>query len=124
MVRKVYDEPHDNDLEYVTGAKYYRWFEMTFFTRWDSPNMSQVLCVDTPPNFAVELKGLLERRAQPVNLWDPFAMHVNLVDQIILYVDVSLWRVRDPIRSLEKVSRYLRPAALQLGVYSYPRYRV
>lgn len=106
MVKEVDGNPHDGDPEYVTG-KDYRWFEMSFFTRWDSPGTSQVLCIDTPPDFPAELQKLLDKRAEPVNLRDPFAMHVNLIDQIIVHANTSVWRVRDPVRLLEKVSYYL-----------------
>jgi hypothetical protein len=124
MVKKVEHEPYDNDPEYVTGKKEYKWFEMSFFTRWDSPSTSQVLCVDTPPNFPEELKKLLEKRPQPIDLRDPFAMHVNLVDQIIVYADVSVWRVRDPVRCLEKVSGPPRSTSLQPSTHSHTRRRI
>jgi hypothetical protein len=104
MVRKVDDDPHDDGPEYVTGKKDYKWFEMSFFTRWDSSGTSQVLCVDTPPDFPHELKKLLEKRTQALDFRDPFAMHANLIDQIAVHADISVWRVRDPVRQLEKVS--------------------
>ncbi len=104
MIKKVVDDPHERGPEYVTGKKDYKWFEMSFFTRWDSPTTSQALCVDTPPDFPAELKKLLDNRLQSVDFRDPFAMHANLVDQIVVYTDISVWRVRDPVRQLEKVS--------------------
>jgi hypothetical protein len=101
MVRKE-EDAHDDGQEYVTGKKDYKWFEMSFFTRWD-PTSSQVLCVDTPPDFPLELQKLLAKRTEPLDCRDPFAMHACLVDQMIVYADVSVWRVRDPVRRLEKV---------------------
>ena len=112
MIKKVDDDPHEPGPEYVVGKKDYKWFEMSFFTRWDSPNMSQVLCVDTPPDFPIELKKLLDNRPQLVDFRDPFAMHANLVDQIVVYTDISVWRVRDPVRQLEKVSSDSSPIPL------------
>jgi hypothetical protein len=44
------------------------------------------------------------RSISPVNFQDPFAMHTDLLDQMILYYDVAVWRVRDPVREAEKVS--------------------
>lgn len=123
MVKKV-NGPTDDDPEYVTGLKDYKWFEMTFFTRWGFSNISQVLCIDTPPNFPEELKKLLNKRAQPVNFRDPFAMHAHLVDQIIVLADISVWRVRDPVRELERVSRYSHSTPLQPGIHSHSQRRV
>jgi len=102
MVKKVDEGAHDDRREYVKGSKGYSWFEMTFFTRWDYPNSSQVLCVDVPPDFASELQTLLNTRAEPVDFRDPYAMHTSLIDNIIVHADVSVWRVRDPVRLLEK----------------------
>ncbi|GAB1310594.1 hypothetical protein MFIFM68171_00804 [Madurella fahalii] len=102
MVQKVTYDPHEDGLEYTTGKKDYKWFEMTVFTRWDSPGSCQVLCVDTPPDFPMELQKLLHKQPKPVNFQDPFGMHTSLVDQMIVYSDISVWRVRDPVRQLEK----------------------
>lgn len=101
-------EPHDSNPEYAPGKKGYRWYEMSFFSRWDDSGTSQVLCVDTPFDFPDELQKLLEKQDQPLNFLDPFAMHISVVDQIIVYADVSVWRVRDPVRLLEKVRRAQR----------------
>jgi hypothetical protein len=37
---------------------------------------------------------------------NPLVMHVPLIDQIILLYNVSVWRVRNPIRNIEKVSTF------------------
>ncbi|KAK4245657.1 hypothetical protein C7999DRAFT_42807 [Corynascus novoguineensis] len=101
MVKKVEQDPHEQGPEYA-DEKGYKWFEMTFFTRWDHPNSSQVLCVHVPSDFQFELKRHLEKRTEPLDFRDPYAMHVNLVDLVIFYTDVAVWRVRDPVRVLEK----------------------
>jgi hypothetical protein len=103
MVQKVKTDPHDDIMEYAPGKKGYKWYEMSFFSRWDDSGTCQILCVDTPSDFREQLQKLLEKQDQPLNFSDPFAMHVSLVDQIIVYVDISVWRVRDPVRQLEKV---------------------
>ncbi|KAG7424838.1 hypothetical protein Forpi1262_v014098 [Fusarium oxysporum f. sp. raphani] len=106
MIRKVDHEPDDTEPEYVphTNVKGYEWFEMGIFTRWDSPSKCQVLCIDTPFDLPNQLKASLERRPSGLNFGDPFAMHVDLIDLIIKYYDLSVWRVRDPVRKLEEVS--------------------
>ena len=103
MVRKT-DDSHDGGPEYATGKKDYKWFEMSYFTRWDNKDICQVLCVDTPSDFPAELRKLLQKQTRPLDFRDPFAMHSALVDQMIVYYDVSVWRVRDPVRDIEKVS--------------------
>ncbi|KAK0734776.1 hypothetical protein B0T26DRAFT_689624 [Lasiosphaeria miniovina] len=112
MVRKVAD-PHEENPEYVddppengaapvAGTKGYRWYEMSFFTRWEYPNKCQVLCVDTPWDLPGELHKALDTRDTPLEFRDPFAMHADLMDQVIVYCDIAVWRVRDPVRELEK----------------------
>lgn len=116
MVRKVGRHPHDNGPEYATGTKDYKWFEMSFFTRWDRSGICQTLCVDTPFDFAPELKTLLERQERPLKFGDPFALFPGLVDQMAVYYDVSVWRVRDPVRLLEKVCQPATPLTTTCGV--------
>lgn len=107
MVRKELG-PSEDGPEYVKSCedkkKGYIWFEMGFFTFWDG-DTCRVLCVDTPEDLPASLKSALARRQSPVEFRDPFAMHTDLLDQIILYYEISVWRVRDPIRKLEEVSR-------------------
>lgn len=118
MVRKIDSfqsehKPHDNEREYVPreSRKGYEWFEMSVFTRWDSslsPGGSgkcRVLCIDTPPDFPERLRDALVKNTQSLTaqaMADPFALHADLLDMMIVYSDISVWRVRDPIRLLEK----------------------
>jgi hypothetical protein len=108
MVRKEDKDPHEEELEYVKSLeakkKGYVWFEMGFFTFWNKENC-QALCVDTPDDLPKRLKGALEKRSSQLEFRDPFAMHADLLDQIILYYEISAWRIRDPVRKLEEVSR-------------------
>ncbi len=96
--------------EYVNSEKKgYQWYEMTVFARWDSSGKCQVLCIDVPFDFPTELHKSLQRRTTPLESRDPFAMSIDLWDQIIVYYDVAVWRVRDPVRLLEKVSQEVQP---------------
>ncbi|KAK4129170.1 hypothetical protein N657DRAFT_676831 [Parathielavia appendiculata] len=123
MVKKVDDGPHENGAEYVTNMKKgYKWFEMSFFTRWEYPNTCQVLCVDTPPDMRSELQKLLETQDQPLDFRDPFAMHPCLVDQLIVYTDVAVWRVRDPVRLLEKTR--MRTGAIFGPIHEVSRHAI
>ncbi|KAF7553715.1 hypothetical protein G7Z17_g3464 [Cylindrodendrum hubeiense] len=106
MIRKVDDEPYDTEPDYVHryNIKRFVWFEMGIFTRWNSSGKCQVLCVDTPFDLPDQLKASLEKRESGLNFEDPFAMHVDLIDLIIKYYDLSVWLIRDPVRKLEQVS--------------------
>lgn len=112
MVKKVGEDAHDEKPEYVTDNKGYKWFEMSFFTHWtqSNTNTSRIFCINGPPDFPNELQKLLHERAEPIDFRDPYAMHTNLVDQIIVYADVAIWRMRDLVRLLEKVkNRNINP---------------
>jgi hypothetical protein len=111
MVRKVQEDPSEKEAEYVTDKKDkekkrkdYTWFEMGIFTRWDDGAKCKVLCVDTPSDLPEKLEAALKKRPSHLNFQDPFAMHTDLLDQIMVYYDISVWRVRDPVRVREKVS--------------------
>lgn len=106
MIRKVYHEPYGAGPEYVpsTNGKGYIWFEMGIFTRWDSPNKCRILCVDPPFDMPDQLKALLEKRSLGLDFANPFAMHIDLIDLIIKYYDLSVWRIRHPVRKLEEVN--------------------
>jgi len=101
-------EGYDDEEEYVRSVKAvkkgYVWFEMGIFTFWDREKC-RVLCVDTPHDLPKRLEAALNGRPSPVEIRDPFAMHTDLLDQILLYYEISVWRVRDPIRKVEEVSR-------------------
>ncbi|KAK3357807.1 hypothetical protein B0T25DRAFT_567056 [Lasiosphaeria hispida] len=103
MIRKVGDDPSEDGLEYVkAGKKDYRWYEMTVFSCWESKKKCQVLCVDAPFDIRDELQNALMKRTDPLNFNDPLAMHADLWDRMVVYYDIAVWRVRDPVRKLEK----------------------
>jgi hypothetical protein len=90
--------------EVTQAEKAYMWYEMGFFTRWDYSGNCRVLCIDTPEKLQSGLEAVLRKQSPPLDPRDPFAMHVPLIDQIILLYDESVWRVRHPVRKFEKVS--------------------
>ncbi|KAK0668340.1 hypothetical protein QBC41DRAFT_322163 [Cercophora samala] len=125
MVRKVDSKHHDNLPEYVVDEKKgYRWFETTVFTRWDYPDKHQVLIVDTPLDFPDQLICLLHKASasEKINFYDPLAMHTSLIDQIIVYSDISVWRIRDPVRQMER-SR-MRTGAIFSEVHEMSRHAI
>ncbi|KAH6894240.1 hypothetical protein B0T10DRAFT_479901 [Thelonectria olida] len=86
--------------ERTPDGKSYVWYEMAFFTRWEAPNKHRILCVDVPDGFRKGLKNALEMN--PPKLVDPFALHTALIDEIVKLQDRSVWRLRNPVRSIEK----------------------
>ncbi|KAL2257677.1 hypothetical protein VTK26DRAFT_9320 [Humicola hyalothermophila] len=121
MVRKAND-PHEDGPEYATGTKNYQWFETTFFTRWEGSESCQVLCVDTPPDFPDGVLEQLHRQNSPLDFKDPFALHASIVDQLIVHYDVSVWRVRDPVRQLEKTR--MRAGAIFNPIHEMSRHAI
>ena len=105
MVGKVKGGPNEHEPEYVICTKKnYVWFETAVFTLWEDGKTCKVLCVDAPPDLPRRLMEALWERPSSLDFQDPFAMHTNLLDQIIVYYDILIWRIRDPIRKLERVS--------------------
>ena len=80
----------------------YTWFEMSFFGRWES-GRCMILCVDTPDDFREQLEQSMNNEQEELDLNDPFALHLPLMDQIIALYDRSVWSIRDLIRRVEKV---------------------
>jgi len=87
----------------IQVRKGYLWHEMGFFTRWDYPSSCRVLCIDTPEELQLGLMAALQKQSLTLEFKDPFTMHAPLIDQIILLYDLSVWRVRNPVRAMEKV---------------------
>lgn len=95
LVKVLHHTPQDN-MEYT-------WYEMTFFTRW-APGHCMVVCVDTPDNLLSNLEQALSTGSGELDLSDPFALHIPLMDQIIILYDQSVWGICVLIRQVEKVA--------------------
>jgi hypothetical protein len=104
---KVLDETKESD----TFLPEYKWYEMSFFTRWDSNGHGRVLCIDTPDDMPEALKRSLESgggNSPELNPQDPYFLHIPVIDQVLLQYTISVWRVRNPIRNIEKVCLHIR----------------
>ncbi|RYP48863.1 hypothetical protein DL768_005320 [Monosporascus sp. mg162] len=110
MIQRSPTDASEDGPEYCHTDKGYQRYEMTVFSRRESEARCQVLCVDVPFDFAEELKKVLESRTAAFNFGDPFAMHVDVWDRKVVYYDISVWRVRDPVRVLEKWKTYKQQA--------------
>ncbi|KJZ73073.1 hypothetical protein HIM_07457 [Hirsutella minnesotensis 3608] len=88
----------------TSDGKEYWWREMAFFMRW-SPRECRVLCIGTPPCLRQSLPTALEEQHKALlEIQDPFAMILPIVDQIIELYDDSIWRIRDQVR-LQELNR-------------------
>lgn len=84
--------------------KDYRWYEMSFFTRWNSSNTSRVLCIGAPSQMSARLETILTMSPPPIfELQDPFAMVRPLFDEVIKLCDDNTWRVTKLVRTIELV---------------------
>ncbi|KAK0622373.1 hypothetical protein B0T14DRAFT_563830 [Immersiella caudata] len=105
MMRKVETKTirHEDGFEYTDSppAPGYTWFEMTVLTYWNMDGSSKVLCIDAPTDLPDQLLSALTQRRTPLDFKDPFVMHADLWDRIIVLYDISVWRMRDPVRELE-----------------------
>ena len=124
MVRKIDEKPHEDEPEYATGPDDYLWYEMTILSRWESPNKYQVLCIDVPSDLPSDLQKALAEREDPIDFADPFALQADLWDRIVVYSDISVWRVRDPVRRLEKerLQGRLHPGDVFVPTHEFSRH--
>jgi hypothetical protein len=75
---------------------------MTFLGRWE-PGCGLTICMDTPDSFRYFLERSLNDDTSIIDLIDPFAPFVPLMDQVIVLYDQSVWSIRNLVRRLEKV---------------------
>lgn len=85
----------------------YYWFEMTFFTRWTTPGGHTVLCLDVPDAALARLQALFLSPSKTLDLSDIYSPHLVIVDEIIRLFDISVWSLRNIVRTTELV-RLLR----------------
>jgi hypothetical protein len=102
--------------EKTDEGKDYVWYEMTFFTRWDSSKTNQVFCIGAP----LEISAALETSPvlpppQNYELQDPFAMLRPLFDKVLKLCDNSTWRVTKLVRDIELVRYYSILITFQLS---------
>ncbi|PHH82395.1 hypothetical protein CDD82_6160 [Ophiocordyceps australis] len=79
------------------GSKEYKWYEMGFFTHWDSSGQRRILCIDTPRYIQDALLVTLSRGG--LDAKDPFAMLGPLIDELVTLSDKAVWRVRNAVRA-------------------------
>ncbi|KAF2273333.1 uncharacterized protein EI97DRAFT_383950 [Westerdykella ornata] len=81
----------------------YTWHEMTFCSRW-TPEGCIVLCMSASPRFQNLLRWSLTRMWSKVPPFEPYSLHVPIIEAVIAMQDLSVWSIRDAVRSVEKAS--------------------
>lgn len=81
----------------------YSWHEMTFCSRWVSGHC-MILCIGASSLFRGLLQGALSQLGTIVQPSEPYSLHIPLVEAIVAMQDLSVWSVRDIVRSVEKAS--------------------
>jgi hypothetical protein len=81
----------------------YKWHEMTFCSRWDSQRC-EVLCIGVDLAFQHLLQQTLSRMWPNLPPNEPFSLHIPLVQTILELQDLSVWSIRDFVRTIEKAS--------------------
>lgn len=84
-----------------SNASSYTWHEMTFCSRWDAKRCL-ILCIGVDLTFQRLLQQILSRIWHKLPPSEPFSLHVPLVQTILELQDVSVWSIRDVVRSIEK----------------------
>ncbi|KAK5044426.1 hypothetical protein LTR84_011240 [Exophiala bonariae] len=98
----------DSDLPDDEDGKGYIWYEMGLFTQWKKAGHSRALCIDAPEKLQSELQSALQSRDITLNFSDPFALHTSILDQMFHLYDTSVWRVRNPVRKVEKARETIK----------------
>jgi hypothetical protein len=81
----------------------YLWHEMTFCSRWIAGRCA-ILCIGASSSFKELLQDAHKRLEAALPLAEPYSLHLPLVEAIIAMQDLSVWYVRDIVRSVEKAS--------------------
>jgi hypothetical protein len=81
----------------------YSWHEMTFCSRWVSGHCT-ILCIGASSLFRGLLQDALAQLGTMVQPLEPYSLHIPLLEAVVAMQDLSVWSVRDIVRSVEKAS--------------------
>ena len=86
------------------GRHEYEWYEMGFFTTWISQNSHSIFCFDMPQSSLADLtKAVSSSSSRALDSASIYALHVNIIDEILKLFDTAVWSLRDIIREVELV---------------------
>ena len=83
----------------------YSWHEMTFYSRWVSGHCT-ILCIGASSLFRGLLQDALAQLGTMVQPLEPYSLHMPLLEAVVAMHDLSVWSVRDIVRSVEKASTF------------------
>jgi hypothetical protein len=79
----------------------YSWHEMTLCSRWVSGHCT-ILCIGASSLFRGLLQGALSQLRTMLQPSEPYSLHIPLIEAVVAMQDLSVWSVRDIVRSVEK----------------------
>ncbi|XP_014553122.1 hypothetical protein COCVIDRAFT_108561 [Bipolaris victoriae FI3] len=83
-------------------GKDYKWYEMSFFMRWESAHTRRVLCIGASPQMSATLEAMVKESPPPTfESQDPLAMLKPLFDEVIKLCDENIWAVTRKVRDIE-----------------------
>ena len=80
----------------------YTWHEMSFHTKW-TPNVNVAICFDVPKEIQRSIIKALSLQEHPWDLYDVYASHAVILEEIVHLFGRSVWAIRDEVRRIEKV---------------------
>ncbi|KAF2474351.1 uncharacterized protein BDR25DRAFT_215887, partial [Lindgomyces ingoldianus] len=90
----------------------YVWHKLTFVSHW-LPNRCAVLCIGVPTSFRCLLHSALLSMWPTIPPFEPYSLHVAVIEAVVSLQDSTVWSVRDIVRSIEKVRQ------IAYGLYDF-----
>lgn len=92
------------EMQESEDGKDYKWYEMSFFMRWESAHTRRVLCIGASPQMSATLEAMVKESPPPTfESQDPLAMLKPLFDEVIKLCDENIWAVTTKVRDIELV---------------------
>ncbi|KAH7559372.1 hypothetical protein BM1_04309 [Bipolaris maydis] len=104
LTKRVLEQEEMQESE---DGKDYKWYEMSFFARWNSSSDRRVLCIGASPKMSATLETVLTVTSSPPPTFesqDPLAMLKPLFDEVIKLCDDNTWAVTKKVRDVELVA--------------------
>ena len=84
------------------GPHAYVWYDLTFFTVWNSLGFQGVLCFDIHPAFQDQIYDVLMHYCSHSLQGQAYQLHPAFVAHVLELFDHSVWTLRDRVRDIEK----------------------
>lgn len=88
-------------------SKEYYWEKIKVFTKFQPLKSDIMICFDTPPSFKDAIKEAVIYQYLNFEKRDPFLMPSIVIGEVVSLFDISVWTLRDLIRTIEQVNMSL-----------------